>query len=448
MKHPWIFVKSNGCEGNWDDGWSIDLEPRELLPAAGEIAAAAGGTVCPPKLGVLVEDALLHPLRLTLEERAPARELEKFLTWKLKRFLPFDVSRAKVCSAPLKEDNTYMTWSLPGTWLDQLTEGLAAQGAQCGYVGGIFATLLENSPGFRGSKIIGLFDELFIYAELDRSGGYLDYRTRRLPLREDGSLDDETLSADWLPLLEDSDNMVFCDLRERPDNVPAVALGRLNVVVNALDASGSVLDRFTRWSDGKGGRQRLNFAPKPFVTGQGSLYLMWAVNLILILSLGAAAWYWAGLRRQNEESHGRIGSLQERQREVAEEHADAVRILENVDPRDYRKELEQFHGIQTAFETHWGRLLDDLSDLMNDDVRLVSLSPRVGAERKKNEATLLYLSGQARTKEAQLNLIRTLQGHQSFENVRFESEQYGEAGVALSFEISFRYKPAKQGGGV
>ena len=189
-------------------------------------------------------------------------------------------------------------------------------------------------------------------------------------------------------------------------------------------------------------KERLNFAPKPFRARSGTIYLLWAGNVLLLLGLLVSIWHWSQLHGANRAVHDRLDSVRQEQRDLVEAHDRAVRALEQIDMKTYRKQLDLFQGIQTAFATNWGRLLDDLGAVMNEDVRLLTLRPgRTRARETQSDTTLLYLSGEARTKEAQLELIRTLQASPLFDDVRIAEERYrGNGGIALAFEISFRYQ--------
>jgi len=187
-------------------------------------------------------------------------------------------------------------------------------------------------------------------------------------------------------------------------------------------------------------KQRLNFSPRPFRERDPRIVFFWLLNLVLLVCLLGTAWYWNQTRTDNRAAHQRLEALRREQRQLAESHRDTVETLEQINLQQYRKDLGLFHGIQIAFGTHWGTLLDDLSAVMNEDVRLTSLRPSRGRNREAGDATLLYLVGQARTKDAQLDLIRTLQKHALFGDVRFVEERYLEGDLSLEFEISFTYR--------
>lgn len=185
----------------------------------------------------------------------------------------------------------------------------------------------------------------------------------------------------------------------------------------------------------------LNFSPKPFQEAGGLFVVLWLVNLLLAVAFAGSIWFWLQLKDRNGADHRKIDGLKSRQREISRNHDARVREIEELDVKSYRKQVLQYHGIQTAFSTHWARLLDDLGTLLSEDVRLVSLRPGSSTSRKLEKNTRLNLRGEARTKKAQLDFIRTLQKEPAFRNLRFETEEYLEGDVALVFEITFSYKP-------
>ncbi len=189
-------------------------------------------------------------------------------------------------------------------------------------------------------------------------------------------------------------------------------------------------------------KSRLNFSPQPFQEARGHIIVLWLVNLVLVVAFAATVWFWLQLKDRNAADHRKIDGLKERQQEISLNHVSQVREMEELDIKNYRKQVLQYHGIQTAFSTHWGGMLDDLGTLLSEDVRLVSLSPSSSSARRLQENTLLKLRGEARTKKAQLDFIRILQKKPAFQEVRFATEEYLEGDVALVFEITFTYKPA------
>lgn len=187
-------------------------------------------------------------------------------------------------------------------------------------------------------------------------------------------------------------------------------------------------------------KSRLNFSPQPFRDSSNLPLTLWVLNLVLLVALLGSAWYWLSLRGDNAQMHEQLSQLRGDQTVVAGDHAESVSELESIDLKDYRKTVQLYHSIQTGFDTRWGALLDDLGALVNDDVRIVSLRPMRGSsDREAQTATLISMSGEARNKEAQLALVRTLQADSRFDHVRFETEEYLDGDPALAFDISFAY---------
>jgi len=250
MNHPWIIVRQDSLEGS--DGRTRALPAGEPLPAPLEIVRALGSDGDPPgKLGILLEDALLHPLRITLEEKAPARDLSRFLAWKLKRFLPFSADTAEIRHLPLPEDGTHLTFSMPGSWLQKLMTECDRAGVHCGYVGGLFTTLLENAPVFRDRAAIALFDDCYLFARLDRQGRYQDFRLRRLPGSEDRIDLDILVGRDWQPLAaSDGPPTLLCDLRRQHDADLGSALHQHGLALEAHQHDGPLHQRFLAWLGG------------------------------------------------------------------------------------------------------------------------------------------------------------------------------------------------------
>jgi len=186
-------------------------------------------------------------------------------------------------------------------------------------------------------------------------------------------------------------------------------------------------------------RQRLNFSPQPFASLRGAAAAPWLLSAVLLAALAVSLIYWFGLRRSNHEAHQRIEALKSQQRESEDQRDRLIREMRDLDVRDYMKQVQEFHGIQTAYGAHWGRLLDDLSAALPDDVRIVSLRPADSAAAARNAR--LQLSAEARVKQAQLDFIRGLQAQPVFGEVRLERESYGQGGLAVAFDLTLAYRP-------
>ena len=189
-------------------------------------------------------------------------------------------------------------------------------------------------------------------------------------------------------------------------------------------------------------RHRLNFAPKPFLFRDPRLVGVWLLNLLAVVCLIWLAMTWMGLRAKNSEAHGALRALQEERQALLDHHGSVVGKLEAIDLREYRKQMTQFQGIQTAFATQWGPLLDTIGALLPEDVRLLELKPAARASYQSANSVTLQLQGEARTKDAELRFLEALDGSASFDQIVFLTEDYEQPGVAVTFEIQFNYQPA------
>ena len=191
-------------------------------------------------------------------------------------------------------------------------------------------------------------------------------------------------------------------------------------------------------------RGQLNFSPKPFRLKEKGLVLFWLFNCGLLILLAVSFFYWLQLREKNVSAHGVLDGLRDRQQQIVANHENLLAELESVNLNAYRKKVRQFHGIQAAFETHWGTLLDDLSQILPEDVRIVSLKPVYTGKQEGRSQNTLKLTAEARHKKAQLSFVESLQRESVFDQILIESEDYDQGTVALVFELSFSYQPGEE----
>lgn len=202
---PLIYLTTDSCQGDHHNGWQHPLARIDGLPAVSQLMEQMEPAVFERnKVALLLKDDLLHPLRIRLDQKADKRELRHFLLWKLKRLLPYPSEEVRLRFLPLEEPLTYLTFSLPGPWLDAVCEAFKRKGVQCGYIGGLFATLLENQTAFRDCLSLCLFRDFYLLTELDGEANFRQFQARRLPFGENGQLDTGTLlHSDLEPILRE-----------------------------------------------------------------------------------------------------------------------------------------------------------------------------------------------------------------------------------------------------
>ena len=242
----YLYLAPGQCLG---PDWSIEFDQDGQLPPVSELMERLGDRGFQgAKLSLLLQDDLLHPLRVRLEEPVPAKEREHHLLWKLKRYLPYPIDQVAMRYLPLLETNSFLTFSLPRAWLNGLFDGFRERGGEAGYIGGLFITLLENRPAFSATLSIGIFSDFYLVTERDEHGGYLDFRTRRLPFTDSGELDVETLlHSDLIPMMTRPGPAVILNFAPGLD----AAFGDISSALKSADGSvriprleGSILQRF------------------------------------------------------------------------------------------------------------------------------------------------------------------------------------------------------------
>ena len=190
----WIYISRHGLEGRHTQTWSARYEPGEGLPPLNVLSKAwERHAYASTKVAVLIEDDLLFPMRITLDETPPRKEIHHYLLWKLKRHLPYPVEQVTLRYLPLEAPNTYLTFALPTPWLEELHGHFQSHNIQCGYVGGLFATLLENTKAIRGTTAIGFFGDFYVLTKRNGKESYERFSARRLPFDASDALDTETL---------------------------------------------------------------------------------------------------------------------------------------------------------------------------------------------------------------------------------------------------------------
>lgn len=250
MKTPVLYIDNEGCQGSHQGGWSLALE-SQLLPQPGELLSQIEGRLQGDKLSLLLADASLHPLRISLEEKVKATELPSFLSWKLKRYLPYPPDQAILRYLSLEDPQTFLTFTLHKPWVDALVAGLKERGIHCGYIGGIFGTLLENQNAMKGKHNLCIFKDIYLCAELDDRGNWKNYRSRRLPFADEQAkeLDVKTLvEQDLMTAFEDQEKeIVLINFEPRQDACSSKlkdALVQTGYQVVMPSLTGNSLNRF------------------------------------------------------------------------------------------------------------------------------------------------------------------------------------------------------------
>ena len=255
---PLVYISNTQIQGSHGDGWQRDLAPSEGLPGVETLLQALPeAAFSSPKLGLVIDDSLMYPLRVTLEEKLGTKDREQYLLWKLKRLLPYPIEQVQMRHIPMGQELTYLTYSLPTPWVNALYQGLKSRSVRAGYMGALLGTLLENSRRYQGGVVLALLREFYLLVEPLAGGSYQGFRTRRLPLDADGALDVNVLADnDLQPLLQPDDSRALHLLPLAPEHDgPIAGLAEIlstrhggQVIAPALE--GGLLQRFMACREG------------------------------------------------------------------------------------------------------------------------------------------------------------------------------------------------------
>lgn len=263
---PLIYLDTQRLCGSHEGGWQVDLGGEGGLPTAADLLQRLPTSAFSSRqTALLIEDGLLFPLRIQLEQTVKGREVVDFLKWKLKRLLPYPIDQVQIRYVALQEENTYLTFSLPQPWVDTIYDKFSEAGVHLGYVGGLFSSLLENAPVLRGGVNIAFFRDMYLIAELDARGQYLRFHSRRVPFDGQGTVDLRTvLNVDLQPLFEQHPGPIrlmnlapelaisFPELIQRAGDILAQCTG---LPTQELAATSTPLDRFCAIADNQGGER-------------------------------------------------------------------------------------------------------------------------------------------------------------------------------------------------
>jgi hypothetical protein len=200
---------------------------------------------------------------------------------------------------------------------------------------------------------------------------------------------------------------------------------------------------------------RLNLAKRPFVNKRPvtrTAILLWALGFLLLLVNVFSFWSYlassaekrADLRAGQEKLTAARATLAKRESEVA-----------GLDLGRQNDEVAYLNRKIAQRTFSWSRLLDRISAVMPNDVRLQRLSPRGLADERESRSTrraasrrqsldriALTIDGQARSEEAILQLIDNLNAaSSSFEDPNWTRESHDAASGLIRFNLTVAYLP-------
>ena len=194
----------------------------------------------------------------------------------------------------------------------------------------------------------------------------------------------------------------------------------------------------------------LNLARDPFLNRRPVERLrrvLWGAGLVLLALNGS---FYLDNRRDSTVLRGELRAA------VAEIDSESEAILElrqtlsELGPQDQNSKVA-FLNQRIAERTFpWGELFDNLGEILPENVRLRSLSPKVDRRTSRGRRATddgssrsvgLAISGAARTDDSLYELIDAFFRHPAFETPKL-AHQRNQAGGNVTFSMNVNYLPA------
>lgn len=193
----------------------------------------------------------------------------------------------------------------------------------------------------------------------------------------------------------------------------------------------------------------LNLAARPYVNTRPVVRLAVVLWLVGTLLLAGNVWlYWDFLAGRGD-TYARLAETAEAI-EVEERRVAALeRDLEGYDLAGQNEQVAFLNERIDERRFSWSTLFDELTDILPREVRLQSLAPNTGTDRRRSSRddvelapgeVLLSIQGAARSDEAVLELVDNLFTDPAFARPVLNREQTDDDGL-LRFDLDVVYRP-------
>lgn len=186
-------------------------------------------------------------------------------------------------------------------------------------------------------------------------------------------------------------------------------------------------------------RYDINLASRPYIDAR-RFYSGWAMVLAPLLLLAALLAGYAVLSlvrsaevgRKVREEKARIAAL-DRTRGIAEE------VMNRPENRDTREKSRFLNAVITRKAFSWTQVFEELERVMPDRVRVLGIHPEI-----KENRVLLVMSLAAESRDGAVELLRKMEGSDSFRQPQLRSEDLTRnqsEGNLLRFQVAAVYVP-------
>jgi len=199
----------------------------------------------------------------------------------------------------------------------------------------------------------------------------------------------------------------------------------------------------------------LNLARRPFVNSRPvvrAALALWLLGLLLLLGNVKLFWEYLG---SSEDKRAELVKIEAgvKQKRQAVQNLNAT--LDGFEIEQQNERVDFLNSLIAKRTFSWSLLLDRLSEVLPNDVRLLRLTPSSGDKQRRTtaqarrtlstgepEKVTLAMTAIARRDEAMLQFVDRLYAHPAFDEPDFNRENQDEEETNLStFELTVEYIP-------
>jgi len=180
---------------------------------------------------------------------------------------------------------------------------------------------------------------------------------------------------------------------------------------------------------------KINFSEKPCVNRK-ERFMFFALPIVIIALLTMInITFFVYFRYINSSSHKRISALKQKISGYEKGINIKLSILKKIPYKKFKKEYYFYYSIARKKQLSWAKLFSEFEQILPDNVKLSMISPKV-----ERSSVLLSISGEAKSKQAELKFIENLDKSKSFSSPFVEYESIDSGSQVLKFSISVRYR--------
>lgn len=185
----------------------------------------------------------------------------------------------------------------------------------------------------------------------------------------------------------------------------------------------------------------LNLAARPYRDYRPVYAVVVAMSLLTaFLMLNNIDTYYKYIH-ETRATRAKIADLEEQTRRERDREQTAKQRLQGLDLARLDRQTKFINAKLAERAFSWSQLLDELESILADDVRLISVSPKVGPDG----VVVLDLEFQSKSSDGMIATINRMNADPQFMDAFPSTESQLDGGL-YSFGIATQYRPAEKTG--